>query len=55
MKDIFQPGALRTIELNDGFAGPAFAKAGFKIVAAEALLPVPPELLKPSMARIDPR
>ena len=55
VKDIFQPGALRTIELNDGFAGPAFAKAEFKIVAAEALLPVPPELLKPSMARVDPR
>jgi hypothetical protein len=53
VKDIFQPGATRTIELNDGFAGPAFAKAELKIVAAEALLPVPPELLKPSLARVE--
>ena len=27
IKDIFQPGETRTIELNDGFAGPPFAKA----------------------------
>jgi len=47
VKDIFQPGDTRTIELNDGFAGPAFAKADLKIVAAEALLPVPPDPLHP--------
>jgi hypothetical protein len=41
LKDIFQPGERRTIELNDGFAGPPFAKATLRIVAAEALLPVP--------------
>ena len=41
IKDIFQPGETRTIELNDGFAGPPFAKARIRIVAAEALLPVP--------------
>ena len=42
LKDIFEPGVTRTIELNDGYAGPAFAKARFEIMAAEALLPVPP-------------
>ena len=42
VKDIFEPGVTRTIELNDGFAGPWFTKARLEIVAAEALLPVPP-------------
>ena len=42
IKDIFQPGETRTIELNDGCAGPPFATAQMKIVAAEALLPAPP-------------
>jgi hypothetical protein len=41
LKDIFQPGDTRTIELNDGFAGPTFATARIRIVAAEALLPAP--------------
>ena len=41
LKDIFQPGETRTIDLNDGFAGPAFSKARLQIVAAEALLPTP--------------
>lgn len=41
IKDIFQPGDTRTIELNDGFAGPPFSTARLRIVAAEALLPVP--------------
>ena len=41
IKDIFEPGEMRTIELNDGFAGPPFAKATLRIVAAEALLPAP--------------
>jgi hypothetical protein len=41
IKDIFEPGVTRTIELNDGFAGPPFVKAQLKIVAAEALLPTP--------------
>jgi hypothetical protein len=53
VKDIFQPGVTRTIELNDGYAGPAFAKAELKIVAAEALLPVPPGLLQTSASRAD--
>src|SRR3954471_6478635 len=43
IKDIFQPGETRTVELNDGFAGPPFASAQMKIVAAEALLPAPPD------------
>ncbi|HEX3645628.1 MAG TPA: hypothetical protein VHT95_08465 [Vicinamibacterales bacterium] len=41
LKDIFEPGETRTIELNDGFAGPAFTKARLEIAAAEALLPTP--------------
>src|SRR3954471_13508602 len=41
IKDIFEPGDTRTIELNDGFAGPPFTRATFQIVAAEALIPVP--------------
>jgi hypothetical protein len=43
LKDIFEPGVTRTIELNDGFAGPPFAKASLQIVTAEALVPVPLE------------
>jgi hypothetical protein len=43
IKDIFQPGDTRRIDLNDGFAGPPFARAQLKIAAAEALLPAPPE------------
>jgi hypothetical protein len=42
IKDIFEPGETRTIELSDGWAGPPFATAQLKIIAAEALLPVPP-------------
>lgn len=41
LKDIFQPGTVRTIEVNDGRAGPKFSSARFQIVAAEALVPVP--------------
>jgi hypothetical protein len=41
LKDIFEPGETRTIDLNDGFAGPSFARATFRVVAAEALIPVP--------------
>jgi hypothetical protein len=43
VKEIFEPGDTRTIELNDGFAGPAFAKARLRIAAAEALLPARPQ------------
>ncbi|MDO8795749.1 MAG: hypothetical protein Q7J25_14150 [Vicinamibacterales bacterium] len=41
LRDIFEPGDTRTIELNDGYAGPPFSKARLQIVAAEALLPAP--------------
>lgn len=41
IKDIFQPGETRRLELNDGWAGPPFATARIRIVAAEALLPIP--------------
>ncbi len=41
LKDIFEPGDTRTIELNDRFGGPPFSKARLQIVAAEALLPAP--------------
>jgi hypothetical protein len=41
IKDIFQPGDVRTIELNDGYARGTFAAADLRIVAAEALLPAP--------------
>ena len=41
IKDIFEPGDVRRIELNDGYAGAPFASATLRIAAAEALLPVP--------------
>ena len=41
IKDIFEPGALRTIDLNDGYAAAPFASARLDIVAAEALVPMP--------------
>jgi len=41
IKDIFQPGDVQTIELNDGYATVPFAAADMRIAAAEALLPVP--------------
>jgi hypothetical protein len=42
IKDIFQPGETRTIELNDGYARGPFATADLRIAAAEALIPAPP-------------
>jgi hypothetical protein len=41
IKDIFQPGDARTIELNDGYATVSFATADLRIAAAEALIPAP--------------
>jgi hypothetical protein len=41
IKDIFEPGVVQTIELNDGYARAPFASADMRIAAAEALLPVP--------------
>src|SRR4030095_10740189 len=40
IKDIFEPGDVRTLPINDGFVSVAFASASFRIAAAEALLPV---------------
>ena len=39
IKDIFEPGAVRTLQINDGFVGVPFATATFRIAAAEALVP----------------
>ena len=39
IKDIFEPGAVQTLPINDGFVRVAFATASFRIAAAEALLP----------------
>src|SRR5262249_9664916 len=41
IKDIFQPGDVQTIDLNDGYARAPFTTATIRIAAAEALLPVP--------------
>jgi len=40
IKDIFEPGAMQTLAINDGFVTVAFATASFRIAAAEALLPI---------------
>jgi hypothetical protein len=42
IKDIFEPGANRRVDLNDGVVSAPFATAQLRIVAAEALLPAPP-------------
>jgi hypothetical protein len=45
IKDIFEPGDTRAVTVNDRFMRVRFASAGFRIVAAEALLPdVPPNV-----------
>ncbi len=41
IKDIFQPGDTKTIELNDGYTAAPFAGAAIRIAAAEALIPAP--------------
>ena len=41
IKDIFEPGTVRAVEVNDGFL-PPFASAAFRIMNAEALLPDAP-------------
>jgi hypothetical protein len=40
IKDIFQPGAVATLEVNDGRVTTPFASATIEVLAAEALLPV---------------
>jgi hypothetical protein len=41
IKDIFEPGVVQTIELNDGYTTVPFASAEMRLIAAEALIPVP--------------
>jgi hypothetical protein len=41
IEDIFEPGDVETIEINNGYARTPFASATLRIAAAEALLPVP--------------
>ncbi len=41
IRQVFEPGETRTIELNDGFAPRAFDHATLTVAAAEALLPAP--------------
>jgi hypothetical protein len=41
LKDIFEPGVTRTIEVNDGFSSQPFSTARLHIIAAEALKPAP--------------
>ena len=40
IKEIFQPGAVDQLELNDGFVPAAFASATIEVLGAEALLPI---------------
>ena len=39
IKDIFQPGEERRLDVNDGYVRTSFTNATFEIVAAEALIP----------------
>ena len=41
IKQIFQPGQSLTLEVNDGFIKAPFASATIKVLAAEALVPMP--------------
>ena len=41
VKDIFQPGDVQIVEVNNGYARRPFASATLRITTAEALLPVP--------------
>jgi len=40
LKDIFQPGATRVMEVNDGIVGVPFVSATITVLGAEALLPL---------------
>jgi hypothetical protein len=39
IKEIFEPGAVRAVDVNDGYANLTFTRARLEVVAAEALLP----------------
>ena len=40
IKDVFQPGATATIQVNDGFVAAPFASATIEVLGADALLPI---------------
>lgn len=40
IKDVFQPGTVTRLEVNDGFVSEAFATATIEVIGAEALLPI---------------
>lgn len=42
LKDVFQPGDVRAVEVNDGFVRVPFASATIEVLGAEALVPIPP-------------
>ena len=42
IRQILEPGDVRSVRFIDGFAPTAYAAAAFRIVSAEALLPTPP-------------
>jgi hypothetical protein len=41
VKEIFQPGTVTTININDGFVAAPFASATIEVLGADALLPIP--------------
>ena len=41
VKEIFQPGTVTTINVNDGFVAAPFASATIEVLGADALLPIP--------------
>ena len=40
IKEIFQPGTVTALEMNDGFVAAPFASATIEVLGAEALLPI---------------
>jgi hypothetical protein len=40
IKEVFQPGAETTVEINDGFVAAPFASATIEVLGADALLPI---------------
>jgi hypothetical protein len=40
VKEIFQPGTVTTINVNDGFVAAPFASASIEVLGADALLPI---------------
>jgi hypothetical protein len=42
LKDVFQPGEVAEVEVNDGIVSTPFSTATIEMVGAEALLPIPP-------------